>query len=241
MTTPGHHRLAAAFVDLTGGSNAPAGGSPFDVTALLRKLANHSAGLLGASAAYVLLAEAHGGSAVVPADPGTRLDGLAYELAGPARTCCDTGIPVPALALSSSAVQSRWPRFAAWAQGRGYAQVAVVPLRAHTETVGALALLAAPHRPLPDAELPVGQSLADVTALMIVRERERAESRALTDQLQHALTSRVAIEQAKGMLAVQHTLTPDEAFALLRGHARSRGRLLADVAHEVIDGNADLA
>ncbi|MDQ1462724.1 MAG: hypothetical protein QOI08_4208, partial [Actinomycetota bacterium] len=33
-------------------------------------------------------------------------------------------------------------------------------------------------------------------------------------QLQHALTSRIVVEQAKGMLAERYTLTPEEAYEL---------------------------
>ena len=39
-------------------------------------------------------------------------------------------------------------------------------------------------------------------------------------QLQHALNSRIAIEQAKGVLAERYCLSPDEAFELIRRSAR---------------------
>jgi hypothetical protein len=42
-------------------------------------------------------------------------------------------------------------------------------------------------------------------------------------QLQHALTSRIVVEQAKGMLAERYSLTPDEAYELIRLAARSHG------------------
>jgi hypothetical protein len=56
-----------------------------------------------------------------------------------------------------------------------------------------------------------------------------------TIQLQTALESRVAIEQAKGMLAERLDVTVDEAFAFLRSAARSQGLKLAVLAAEVVE------
>jgi hypothetical protein len=53
-------------------------------------------------------------------------------------------------------------------------------------------------------------------------------------QLQTALESRVAIEQAKGMLAERLGVTVDEAFELLRSGARKNGTKLRGLAEEVV-------
>ncbi len=58
----------------------------------------------------------------------------------------------------------------------------------------------------------------------------------MIDQLNHALQSRIAIEQAKGVIAERSHLDMDQAFAWMRHHARSKNRLLVDVAQAVIDG-----
>lgn len=55
-----------------------------------------------------------------------------------------------------------------------------------------------------------------------------------TQQLQHALDSRVAIEQAKGVLAERFGLTIDEAFETLRSAARSSRVELRALASEVV-------
>ncbi len=64
--------------------------------------------------------------------------------------------------------------------------------------------------------------------------RDLEEQRTLARQLQHALNSRVGIEQAKGILAERHDATIDEAFDAMRSYARSNRRRLHDVAAEVI-------
>jgi hypothetical protein len=56
-----------------------------------------------------------------------------------------------------------------------------------------------------------------------------------TIQLQTALESRVAIEQAKGMLAERLGVSLDEAFAFLRSAARAQGIKLAVLAAEVVE------
>jgi AmiR/NasT family two-component response regulator len=53
-------------------------------------------------------------------------------------------------------------------------------------------------------------------------------------QLQTALTSRIVIEQAKGAISARHDTTPDVAFEMLRGLARSQRRSLHEYAAKVV-------
>lgn len=53
-------------------------------------------------------------------------------------------------------------------------------------------------------------------------------------QLEHALASRVKVEQAIGVLAERHRLRPRESFDLLRRAARSRGVRVTDLAQDVV-------
>jgi len=81
----------------------------------------------------------------------------------------------------------------------------------------------------------------DPAASAAVRRRaetERPDIRQLQEtvaQLEHALTVRVRVEQAIGVLAERHRLRPRQAFELLRSAARSRGRRVLEVAGEVVD------
>lgn len=54
-------------------------------------------------------------------------------------------------------------------------------------------------------------------------------------QLEHALAARVATERAIGVLAERNGTDPRAAFEILRRDARSQGRPVAELAHEVLE------
>ena len=62
--------------------------------------------------------------------------------------------------------------------------------------------------------------------LELLRER--------VSQLQHALESRIVVEQAKGILAARFRLDVDDAFLMLRYASRSSRRNIHDIAREVV-------
>ena len=70
----------------------------------------------------------------------------------------------------------------------------------------------------------------------LLQARATEEARVLTEQLQGALSSRVIIEQAKGMLAEHANVDLDAAFGLLRTYARNHNEYLSDVARALVEG-----
>ena len=60
------------------------------------------------------------------------------------------------------------------------------------------------------------------------------------EQLRHALDSRIIIEQAKGAVAARCDVTPDIAFEMIRGLARSQRRKVADFCAEIIENGGRL-
>jgi hypothetical protein len=78
-----------------------------------------------------------------------------------------------------------------------------------------------------DGRADVGALLAEVTEL-----RER------TAQLEHALRSRIVIEQAKGVLVERLVVDVDTAFSILRRAARAQQMRLHELAHQVVSSRA---
>ena len=69
------------------------------------------------------------------------------------------------------------------------------------------------------------------------RYREEARLHEKVVQLETALERRTLIERAKGILMERHAIDDRAAFALLRDHARNRGRKVVDVATSVVEGH----
>ena len=69
------------------------------------------------------------------------------------------------------------------------------------------------------------------------RAAELAEAEQLKEtvaQLERALTVRVRVEQAIGVLAERHRIRPRQAFELLRSASRARGQRIMETASQVI-------
>ena len=67
----------------------------------------------------------------------------------------------------------------------------------------------------------------------------QTDAQRLNEQLSHALTSRIAIEQAKGVIAERAHIDMGEAFSRLRRYARDNNLRLTNVAQAAVDGTLD--
>jgi AmiR/NasT family two-component response regulator len=84
-----------------------------------------------------------------------------------------------------------------------------------------------------DIELGTVEEASVAVARLLAVTHATYERRA---QLEHALQSRVAIEQAKGVIAERYGLEPDEAFQLIRRAARSNRMKLHDLVAAIRPG-----
>ena len=98
----------------------------------------------------------------------------------------------------------------------------------------AAAAQATPDSPGPAPHSPAAAKQPDAAAAGESPADEARRLRATVSQLQHALTARIRVEQAIGVLAERHRIRPRQAFEQLRSAARNRGRLVIDIAADVV-------
>jgi GAF domain-containing protein len=153
---------------------------------------------------------------------------------GPCLDCYRDGQPVVNQDLAT--VDGRWPRFASEALEAGFQSVHALPLRVQGKIIGALNLFHVKRGEIDEVDVAVAQAFADVASIALLQYRAALESQVLNEQLQHALNSRVVIEQAKGMIAERKELDMQQAFSILRAYARRNNLRLSDVARDVIIG-----
>ncbi|HKF00642.1 MAG TPA: GAF and ANTAR domain-containing protein [Actinomycetes bacterium] len=131
---------------------------------------------------------------------------------------------------------SRWPRFREVALRLGLNAVLAAPIPNQTGSAGVLAMLSDARHPWTDAEAEAAVAFAELISVLIVKALQASARERLTAQLQHALGTRVLVEQAKGMLMERHGISAQQAYERLRRRARGERRRVADVAEEIIAG-----
>ena len=212
----------------------------YDLIDLLTGLADRCVNLLDVSAAGVMLASPAGSLGLAASSSeAMRLLEL-FELQSQEGPCLDafrTGEPTGHEDLEAR--PGRWPSFSAAALNAGFLSASALPLRLREVTIGALNLLNVTRTPLDEADVIVARAFADLAALSVVQYRASVQAHRLNEQLSAALTSRVVIEQAKGVISERAGITLAEAFARLRAYARNRNLRLTDVAQAAVDGTLD--
>ena len=223
-------KLAAVFVEV-----ADTLVVDFDIVDFLQIVTDRTADMTRAEAAGLVLAnERNVLQYMAASQESVKLLELFQLQAeeGPCLDCFRYGAPVSHADLTGAS--DRWPRFAPEAVRAGYRAVHAFPLRHRNKVIGALNLFSTSQGRIDANDGKVIQALADVATIGLLQQRAIAHGEILTEQLQVALRSRVAIEQAKGALARMRGVSVDEAFTLMRAHARQNHLRLTDLALAVI-------
>jgi hypothetical protein len=217
--------LAAASASMTG---------PDDVGGALAALLQHTRVGLDVDACGILVESA-------PAERLTLLAASSHEASelevhqaeigeGPCVEAHAGGVAVQAGAAQA---RDRWPVFGRTMEASGFASVHASPLMLAGSPIGAMGLFRRGDAPLDVDEQALAQAFADIASMLVVHLGEVSPQR-LTARLGEILSSRIAVERAKGVLAEVHGISMAEAYDLLVQRARDRGEALSAWAQHVI-------
>lgn len=227
--------LASTLVRLTAGLDRTA-----DVDEVLELLASACTEQLGLSGAAVLLQE--DGGARVAAATGD-LAGRFAELElrsgqGPATDCLHTGSVRGSDDLAKET--KRWPLLREAARLTQLHTAFALPLTRGEETGGALLLLRAEPGGLLPEQRAAATAMLTVAGRVLDHRHQLQRALQVTEQLEQALTSRLVIEQAKGVLSERKKVPIEVVFTGLRRYSRERNLKLAELARAVVRGDVDV-
>src|SRR5829696_3785857 len=190
--------------------------------------------LLRADGAGLMLAERQGALRWVTA---TNQAERAFEQAerdlgeGP---CIDAFTAGQLVWTSNLRADPRWPRLGPAARTNQIRGVLSAPVVLGDQPIGTCNALTTATRDWTEADAGAVRPFAVMLGRLIGSISDARHKTELTTQLQYALSSRVLIEQAKGVLMEREGIDAEQAFELLRHRARSSERKLADVARELL-------
>jgi GAF domain-containing protein len=228
--------LARTFIELADTLVAD-----FDLIEFLSMLADRCVELLGDAEVGLVLLGRHGLQVMASSTERMRVTELLevqFE-EGPCFECYRAGLPVLNQQLASA--DDRWPRFARSARESGFQMVHAVPLRLREEVIGAMNVFDTSLHEMTPTESNLLRAFADAATIGILQERTLKYQSDLSVQLQGALNSRIAVEQAKGIVAERLQVDMDTAFGMIRTHARNHGTQLSAVADALVRGSLSAA
>jgi GAF domain-containing protein len=210
--------------------------SDFDVIDVLTGLTGRCVELLGAAAAGVLLADEEGTLRVIGASTEQINLLELFQVQNQEGPCLEAYTTGRVVIDADMRLGSAWPTFAAESTAAGFPSVCAIPLRLKDVILGCLNLFMSEPVRLSDSDVALARALADVASIAIVQDQATRDSAVREGRLEHALQSRIAIEQAKGMIAERAGLDMDGAFQRLRRYARQNNRGLTEVSQAIASG-----
>lgn len=207
----------------------------FDLVDFLGSITRYAARVSDTAAVGLLLADHRGRLQFLAASEESARQRELFTLQneqGPCRDCFTENDTV--ITRDLRADDDRWPDFAPRAVAAGLRSACALPMRHHGQPIGTLALFGTRRDRMNSQALQSVQALADLATIGILQEQAGVRRQEmLTEQFQAALNTRVAIEQAKGVLAQCRQVDIDHAFRLLRRYSRSQELRISQVARDI--------
>lgn len=213
----------------------------FDVIEVLTALTGQCVELLDAAAAGIMLADGDGRLHVIGASTEEVNTLELFQIQNDEGPCYDCFHAGESVIIGDLATTERWPHFTIESMAAGFPSVCALPLRLHGATLGCLNLFMTEPRELSATDVSVGQALADVASIAMIQGQAASETELYRIALERTFHGRIAIEQAKGMVAETVGTNVDDAFLRLQTFARRDGLGLTATARAIVHGTLDIA
>jgi GAF domain-containing protein len=235
-------QLEADDVDLqaglTGVAGIVAGGR--SVIDVLREVAEFAVQAIpGVDGAGVTLIEsstetAHIQEWAVTADFVHEIDTVQYYRLkeGPCITCMQSRRPAVSGSLGSD---NRWPRFGGRVARMGVHSALAMPLVVEDQVIGAINAYAHTREAVAEHTVRLATQFAGPAAVSVCNAQVLSDARDRAEQLQRALVSRKAIDQAIGIVRARTGVSSEEAFDRLVKMSQSENMKLHEVAERLVD------
>ena len=159
---------------------------------------------------------------------------------GPCIDAVASAAPIAVPDIAEGDASNRWPDYTVAAKNTGIQAVAGIPMLADGAAIGAVNLYDSQPRDWSAEDLRVASIFASIATGYLAHASSARQQQRTAEQLEQALSTRLIIEQAKGMLANQRATTVDEAFKRIRNYAREHNARIHDVSRSVVNGDLRL-
>lgn len=206
---------------------------------VLERVVGAAAPMLGVTGiAAALMADGEGGGVVAASSDVSRsLVELAFGLGeGPNRDALSGDIEVLVDDLARDGA-GRWPAFSVAAHELGVAAVYAFPSRLGAMRIGGLLAHRDRVGSLGNAELIDARVFAELCSTLMIDHQAGLDSDAVVAT---GWPNRAVIHQATGMLSAQLHMPLSACLARLRAYAWTEGKLLEDVARDVVERRLQL-
>ena len=149
--------------------------------------------------------------------------------------CVDSLLRDQVVRTDDLVADPRWPRLARSVDGLGIVGLLGVPIHIDRTSVGSLNVYSDGPYPWQDDDIEGLRSFAFVLEQLLHHALAAHERHVLAEQLDRALTNRVLIERAVGVVMADRRTDPVSAFNVIRGQARAQRRKVSAVAEELLD------
>jgi GAF domain-containing protein len=162
-----------------------------------------------------------------------QLDERQYEAGfGP---CVDAALSGKIITIEDTAASEAYSDFGRMARRKSITHTRSIGLSTSRQTVGALNVYGAGAEGFDETSKELATAFAGYAAVAVANAGVYASAVALVRNLQRALESRAAIDQAKGILMGRHGLSAEDAFDLLAEQSQHSNRKVREIAQEMVD------